>query len=217
LKLKLTLLAGASLLAGCATVSHTPLAKEAAETLKGKTFSLTKYPTADFMSFTAGKAVFGLMGAAMMMTEGKQIVQDNAIPDPAIKISEGLGQKLASARSMKASVAGKIAEDDKVETLAASHPGVDYLVDVKTFNWMINYYPSNWNGYRVTYSARIRLIDTATKRVVAETACQTVQGDDAKPPTKDELLAANAALLKSYLDKGATACVDVVAKELFQI
>jgi hypothetical protein len=118
---------------------------------------------------------------------------------------------------MKAAAAGKVMEDDKVESLAASHAGVDYVVDVKTFTWMINYYPSNWNGYRVTYSARVRLIDTATRRVVAETACQTVQGDDAKPPTKDDLLAANASLLKSYLDKGAAACVDVVAKDLFQI
>lgn len=214
---KLTLLVGASLLAGCATVSHTPMAKDASERLQGKTFALTKYPPAEFMPFTSGKAAFGLLGAAMMISEGKQIVKDNAIPDPAIMISEGLAQKLATVRSMKVAAAGKVAEDDKVEALAAAHAGVDYLVDVKTFTWMINYYPSNWNGYRVTYSARVRLIDTATKQVVAETACQTIQGDDAKPPTKDELLAANATLLKSYLDKGAAACVDVVAKALFHI
>lgn len=217
MKLKLTLLAGVSLLAGCATVSHTPLAKDASERLQGKTFAVTKYPTADFTSFTAGKAVFGLLGAAMMVAEGRQIVQDNAIPDPALSISDGLGRKLSSTRSMKIAASGKVVEDDKVEALATSYAGVDYLVDVKTLTWMINYYPNNWNGYRVTYSARVRLIDAAAKRVVAESACSTVQGDDAKPPTKDELLAANAALLKSYLDKGVATCVDLVSKDLLQL
>jgi hypothetical protein len=144
-------------------------------------------------------------------------VQDNAIPDPAISISEGLGKKLASVRSMKAAASGKVVEDDKVEALTSSHAGVDYLVDVKTLTWMINYYPNNWSGYRVTYSARVRLIDAAAKRVVAESACSTVQGDDAKPPSKDDLLAANASLLKSFLDKGAAVCVDLVAKDLFQL
>jgi hypothetical protein len=57
-------------------------------------------------------------------------------------------KKLASARSMKAAATGKGTEDHKVDALAASHAGVDYVVDVKTFTWMINYYPTNWNGYR---------------------------------------------------------------------
>jgi hypothetical protein len=63
----------------------------------------------------------------------------------------------------------------------------------------------------------VRVIDTASKGVAAESLCRTVQGDDAKPPTYDQLLADKAALLKSLLDKAATQCADVIAKELRQL
>ena len=161
--------------------------------------------------------MFGALGAAAMIGEGNAIVKSNAIPDPAVAIAEGLASKLASARAMKSRGLGQTARSDSLDALIAANPGADYIVDVKTFNWMFNYYPANWTHYRVTYSARLRLVDTAKKVVVAESACQTVQGDDAKPPSKEDLLNANAALLKSYLQKGAAACIDVLAKDVLQM
>lgn len=218
--MKRIILAGACalLVAGCATVSHTPLSPEKSAQLAGKTFASTQHPAPDFAAFTAGKAAFALVGAAAMIAEGNAIVKTNSIEDPAIAISRGLVGRLTTARNGKPLQFAKIqAASDDVGTLVEAHPGADYLVDVKTFNWMFNYYPSDWSHYRVTYSARVRMIETSTRRVVAETICQTVQGDDKNPPTKEQLLEKEAALLKTYLGKAASACVDVLSKQMLML
>ena len=205
-------------LSACTTVAHMPLTPDSSARLQGKTVTSTQYPTPDFVSFTAGKAAFALIGAAAMISEGNQIVKDNAIDDPAQGIARGLTDRLVAARAMK-TVAGdrSAARSDEVGALVTMYPGADYIVDVKTLNWMFNYYPSDWAHYRVTYGARVRLIDAASKKVVAETMCNTVQGDDKKPPDKDQLLENRAALLKTYLQQGAAACIDVLSRDMLKL
>jgi len=216
---KRTVLAAACtlLFAGCATVSHTPLPAGKSALLAGKTFASTQYPPPDFAAFTAGKAAFALLGAAAMIAEGNGIVKANGIEDPALAISRGLMDRLAASRNGKPLHLAKVSDSDDVRSLVAAHPGVDYLVDVKTFNWMFNYYPSDWSHYRVTYVARARLIEASTQQVVAETACQAVQGDDKNPPTKEQLLDKQAALLKDYLRKAAAGCVEVLSKQMLSL
>jgi len=217
---KRTILAGAGalLVTGCATVSHTPLSPEKSAQLAGKTFASTQYPVPDFAAFTAGKAAFALVGAAAMIAEGNDIVKTNNVEDPALAISRGLVDRLATSRNGKTLQFAKVQPNsDDVGSLVAAYPGVDYLVDVKTFTWMFNYYPSNWSHYRVTYSARARLIETSTRQVVAETMCQSVQGDDKNPPTKEQLLEKETALLKDYLRKAAAGCIDVLSKQMLSL
>lgn len=218
--MKHTILAGACalLVAGCATVKHTPLSPERSAQLAGKSFASTQHPAPSFTAFTAGKAAFALLGAAAMVAEGNEIVKTNNIEDPALAISRGLVDRLAISRSGRSlQLAKGPASSDEVAALVAAHPGADYLVDVKTFNWMFNYYPNDWSHYRVSYSARARLIDTSTRQVVAETVCQSVQGDDKNPPTKDQLLEKEATLLKTYLQKAAAGCVEVLSKEMLSL
>lgn len=205
------------LLSGCASVDHRPLTAEASAQLQGKRIVSTQYPMPDFAAFTAGKAAFAIAGAGAMIIEGNGIVRDNGIPDPATAISKALTDRLQAARKIALVSSQAVASSDEVSTLVATYTGADYLLDVKTLGWMFNYYPTDWAHYKVTYNARLRLIDTSSQKVVAETMCQTVQGDDANPPTKEQLLANRAALLKSYLDKGATACVDVLARDVLQL
>jgi hypothetical protein len=213
----LAVIAAAVFVTACATVKHVPLSQEASTQLQGGSVALTHYPTADFAAFTAGKAAFAVIGAAAMISEGNSIVKENGIQDPAVAISQKLADKLVAARSVTIVSTQAVAANDEPQTLAATYAGAKLLLDVKTLNWMFNYYPSDWSHYKVTYSARVRLIDTASKKAIAETMCQTVQGDDANPPTKDQLLQNKAALLKEYLNKGVAACVDVLAKDLLRI
>jgi hypothetical protein len=204
-------------LAGCTTVSHTPLSRDASSQLQGRSVSVTRYPMPDFAAFTAGKAAFALVGAAAMVVEGNSIVKDNEIPDPAIEIGRVLAERLGSSRSMRWVEPTRVSTSDDIPTLVSASPGADYLVDVKTFNWLFNYYPSDWSHYRVTYNARVRLIDTARKAVVAETLCRAVQGDDANPPSKEQLLDKRAQLLKEYLAQAAAGCGEVLTRDLLQL
>jgi predicted small secreted protein len=212
------LLVGAVLLSGCATVSHAPLSAESSARLGGKSLVETRYEKPNFTAFTPGRAAFGLIGAAAMVSEGNEIVNANNIPDPAQRIATGLSERLSKARSMvTVPNQGRVAANDEVQTLVSTYPEAGYLLDIKTLGWMFNYYPSQWSRYKVTYTARMRLIDASTKDVVAETACNTVQGDDSNPPTKDQLLENGAALLKRYLEQAADACVDVLARDALKV
>ncbi len=131
--------------------------------------------------------MFGLIGAAEMISAGNKIVKEDQIPDPDIRIGHELAQRLASERDMRVIADDKVAANDSPSALASTYPGADLLLDVKTLSWMFVYYPTDWSHYKVIYSARVRLIDTASKGILAETACKTVQGDDKLPPTREQL------------------------------
>jgi len=77
--------------------------------------------------------------------------------------------------------------------------------------------PTDWTHYRVSYTARLRLIDAATKTVVAESACTGVQGDDKNPAPKDQLLENGAWPLKGYLAKAGEACTEVLARDVLAL
>ncbi|SFH73080.1 hypothetical protein SAMN04515618_102190 [Collimonas sp. OK307] len=205
-------------LAACTTVSHTPLSQDGSVQLTGKKVVLTKYPTPDFSASTAGKAAFAVLGAIMMVAEGNEIVRTNGIEDPALKIGQGLATRLSEERGTTlVSNQNIVAASDDVQNLVSTYRGADYLLDVKTFAWMFLYFPSDWAHYRVIYSARIRLVDTSTKKVVAETLCKTARGDAQNPVTKDQLLSNNASLLKTYLDKSASDCVNLLATDILKL
>jgi hypothetical protein len=118
---------------------------------------------------------------------------------------------------MTAVSTSKVIDKDEVAEVVANNPGGDFVLDVKTLNWMFGYYPADWSHYRVIYGARLRLIDVATKSVVAESSCNSVQGDDEHPPSKDQLLENKAALLKDYLSKAALKCADVLARDVLSL
>ncbi|HEY1181930.1 MAG TPA: hypothetical protein VGE56_06485 [Rhodocyclaceae bacterium] len=207
----------ALLTSACATVEHKPMTKEASEALRERSLIQSQYEKADFVAFTAGKAAFAMLGAVAAISEGNEIVTENDIADPAIAISKGLADKLTSTRSVKTVSSQIVAKSDSLDDLVKTYIGADYILDIKTFGWMFLYYPTDWSHYKVQYSARLRLIDTSTKQVIAETMCQTVQGDDKNPPTKDQLLENKASLLKSYLSKATDGCIEVLSKDVLML
>jgi hypothetical protein len=202
-------------LSACTTVSHVPLSKETSAQLKGKSVTTTQYPTADFAAFTPTKAVFGVLGALAMIADGNKIVKTNNIEDPALKISQELAVKLNAVSGMTVVANGNTtSKSDDVSALLSSYPKTDYLVDVKTFAWQYVYYPTDWSHYKVMYNARFRLIESSTKKVIAETLCRYVQKDDENRPTQDQLLENQAQLLKDQLGKAVSACVEVLSKDI---
>ncbi|HEY4144510.1 hypothetical protein [Pinirhizobacter sp.] len=170
----------------------------------------------DFAAFTAGKATFGMIGGAMMISAGNAIVLENHVPDPSVGLRERLGAKLQSAHHMPLVVTGP--GDDatsKLSELVAKHHGADYLLDVETLGWGFYYFPTDWSHYRVSYVAHVRLIDLHSGHIVAESTCKTSAGDGKgeKAPSRDELLANRAALLKSDGSHFIDTCEQTLARE----
>ncbi|TLY65930.1 MAG: hypothetical protein E6K46_12920, partial [Gammaproteobacteria bacterium] len=59
---------------------------------RGKSVTLTNRPPAGFAPVTAGKMMFGLIGAAAMVEAGRKLVAENSLEDPAPIVARSLQQ-----------------------------------------------------------------------------------------------------------------------------
>lgn len=188
----LVLAAGLVTLTGCVSTKIVPLQQRGMASLQGKTLTVAKREKPAFTAGTAGKAAFGLIGATAMIVKGNSIIQENNVEDPAEYIANELAGDLASAHAMAVVPADSVA---------------DILLDVRTVNWSFVYFPTDWNSYRVIYSAKLKLIDNRSRKVLAEGFCARVPEKSDSAPGYDELLADQAARLKQELRAGADHCI----------
>ena len=79
----MVLVAGLVTFAGCVSTKIVPLQQARMASLQGKTLTVAKREKPSFGAMTAGKAAFGMIGAAAMIAKGNSIVQENNIEDPA--------------------------------------------------------------------------------------------------------------------------------------
>lgn len=203
-------------LAGCETIEHRPLTADSSAQLRGKTVVSVRYPAPNFSAFTPGSAIFGNLGKDASISGGKEIIKDAGIEDPAQGISRGLEKELAVKRQVKALPPIVSTQYGVEELIRLARGDADLILDVRTLEWKISYYRFNWARYTLIYMGRLRLIDAASKTVIAETLC-TYQSAEPNSPTYDELLANNAAVLKQYNDSLVTACINVLAKEVLNL
>lgn len=210
--------AAAGAMAGCANVNKQPITSAGISHLKDQPLVQTKRPLPDFAAMTAGKAAFALVGAALMISEGNALVAKNQIADPAGEIAANLAKELEAAHGARV-VPEKIAvaSGGVSDVSAATGSVARFVVDVETINWSFAYFPADWAHYRVIYTARARLIDTANKTIVAEGFCSRVPASNAGAPTLDELTGNGAELLKKELSVAAAECVKTLKSEMLAL
>lgn len=198
------------LFSGCATVRNQPLDSKTISAMKDQPVAQTIYSVKpDFVAMSAGKAVFAIAGAFAAISEGNKLVLENNVADPAgkiaAKLSEALGEKYG-VRSIPTHIS---VENERLEgIIAASSNGAKYIVDVQTTGWAMNYFPTDWTHYRVIYSAKARIIDVATKTVVAEGICSRFPESNLNAPTYNELVSNEAARLKQELSIATEECIN---------
>jgi len=203
---------------GCTTFNKQTIDSKSATEIKKQTVAYTTRKKPDFTAMTAGKAAFAVIGAIAMINEGNSIVASNNIPDPADAIAAGLAKALNTAHGARLVTPPVSIETDEASQIIARANGVArYVLDVQTTNWSFAYFPGDWSHYRVIYFAKARLIDTQTKQVVAEGMCKRVPESITDAPTYDELLARQAARLKSELVAATGECVQVLKKEMLAL
>lgn len=211
----LAFFAAAFTMAGCAPMTTKPVSPETMRWLKGESVAQTQRPRPDFGAMTAGKAMFGLIGAALMISEGNSLIAANQVTDPADEIANGLLKILESDYGTKPTeqrIAVSALESSEVAAAAGRAAGL--VLDVRTVAWGYLYLPANWNRYRVVHTAQARLIHVPTGDVLAEGFCKRIPEDDEKAPTHDELLAKDAARLKRELAIAAQECVAALKAEM---
>lgn len=207
-----------ALLTGCVSTKIIPLESGAIAARKGGTIMASARHKPDFGAMTAGKAMFGMIGAAAMISAGNEIVRANGIEDPAGYIGDRLLADLASAHVLNVKQRnGLLADTNEPAKLAALYPDTDLVLDVQTVNWSFGYFPADWNSYRVIYSVKLRLLDTKKGKMVAEGFCARIPENTDSAPSHEQLLADNAALIKRELATAADYCISELRSKVLAL
>lgn len=167
---------------------------------------------------TAGKAGFGVFGVPAMIGAGNEIVQKNGIEDPAIAIRDSLVRDFANQKGLQVvpAIPSPIpATTTDVKRIVKESAKADLLLDVQTVGWQFTYFPTDWNSYRVNYSVKVRLIDTAANKTIAEGFCVRIPEKTADAPSRDQLLENSAALLKEQLRIHGGQCLTELQAKVF--
>ncbi|MCB1866349.1 MAG: hypothetical protein KDG50_13085 [Chromatiales bacterium] len=205
---------GLILLTGCASVRHQPISSDAIGALGSASTTTSAYDKPDFMAFTAGKAYFGVLGVLVAVSEGNKIIEENNVPDPAVRIGNSIAEYISLRRGVTILPNATVANSDSLDSLSDLYQHARFIIDIKTLNWSFVYFSSDWNNYHVHYAARMRLIDTQSKEIVAEDTCQfkPEYSNTDSAPTYDALVSTGAAGLKSELFKAEEFCTDFFEK-----
>lgn len=185
---------------GCTSLQQIPLDSAGAASLKGQSITHT----------TRKMPLFVIMGMDIKTThgEGPALIKDNQIPDPADAIARELVAALSRAHGARPDGAVLPLDTDEVDAISvAAGASVRFVVDVQTFNWLAWYFPFDWTHYRLLYSARARVIDVASRKVIAEGFCNRVPDDPQGAPSYKELVGDGAAGLKKEISLASDACL----------
>jgi len=161
---------------------------------------------AGFVASTAGKASFAMLGAAAMIADGQRITKENGIEDPAGALSKTLAERFAAARSAAVAEAPVAVKGGKPAQIAAAAGEARYVVDVQTLGWGFSYFPVDWSHFAVGYRARLSVVDTQTRKTVADDTCIWDSGKT-NPPTHEQLLSDGARGLKERIAAASDACL----------
>lgn len=207
------MLAGA-MLSGCISVPKQAVSDKAVAGWQGKTIAVTERSREALVAMTAGKAAFGVFGAAAAVDSGKSIVKEDAIKDPAREVSRSLVQIAEQRYGVVPAAIGPVQTDsDDIAALAAAAHGADLLIDVHSLGETINYFPLDWSHYWVGSGLVLRVIDVRRAVVLGGGMCHRDSRKESSPPTRSDLLADHGELLKDMLGLQWDSCRDELAQK----
>jgi hypothetical protein len=196
------------LLAGCVSAEHIPVTPASGDAIRGREVALGTRERPDFTAMTPGTAAFGLVSAAIWLSQGNSLVVNNNVEDPALSIARVLSEDLREIYGARVSTAAPLIPGDDVAQAARAAAGAELLLDIRTINWSLAYFPTSWGKYRVMYSARLRLIDVKRAQVLVEGRCVRLPEETPQSPSYDQLVANGAEGLKKELAAAAEFCIE---------
>lgn len=155
--------------------------------LRGKTLAITQHAPPAYLRSSRGTILFNAILApaawqdAGKAAKGKDFIADNALPDPSGTAREMLAIALRDVHGLQP-IAPDVAptEATKPKALAALHPDVDYVLDVRTLRWEHIEGPKK-NAY-VRLWMELQLVNVATGHTVAWMRCDNYSSPDLNYP-----------------------------------
>ena len=206
-------------LSSCVSTQTLTLSGSDSLFLKEKTITITHSKKPSFSEVTVGKMFAAILvvpaGVAWIIHDGNKLIRENNVDDPATIISNNLADKLRNNYKSKIVDEKEVMDSGiSVEEMSDRYRNSsDYVLDVRTINWSLNYAQYSFDMYHTLYSSKLRLIDVKTKKIVAEGFCpsQTINPQSYNWYTKD-----NAAALKDVLKNLASYCTSSLGKSVFR-
>jgi len=150
---------------------------------------------------TEGMMVGGMAGQIAAAGIGNEIVENNAVPNPAQQVGDAIIASLAG-RGMSP---------------APNRLAADLLVEITTYKWTIATFAQDPNRYYIVFSSIARMKDAQTEEVLGQTSCKNVVTDTqaSAAPTYQEMMANGAARLKIEMLEITKKCADqIVSRSL---
>lgn len=195
-------------LSGCVSTKTVPVDRNVLAQFHGATIATSQREKPSFTANTAGKAMFGVMGAVAAISSGNAIVKDNEIVDPAVHIRDTLLTDLLRNEGLTRIDNSTTTDTTDVAQLAKQYGNADLVLDIQTINWSFWYFSTDFSHYRVIYSAKLRLLDTKHGKLIADSFCARVPEKTPDAPTRNQLLDDHAAGLKKELALAADYCIN---------
>lgn len=156
----------------------------------------------------------GIAGAATSTAQSRsEVISKTSFADPATGIAQALTTALKSRMEVQLVPATAKPGEDSIDSIVAAAPGADWTLEVKTHSWSMVYFPTDWSHYRISYRSTLRVLDVASKRVLAESVCTFTQGEKRRP-SLDQLVAKDASLLHFYYQQAQFECADQFAAKV---
>lgn len=206
------------ILSGCASTKNIPMQDDAFVDNAPSSITSSSRVKPDFSAMTAGKGAFALIGALASISAGNELIEQNQVDDPAVYISQSLTDSLKKQFSLKTiSNNDTLIDSDQPSVIAKHYPSSDLVLDVQTINWSFIYFPTDWDNYRVIYTAKLQLIDTRNKSMIAEGFCKRIPEEDENAPSYKDLTSNQAQGLKNELQLAAEHCIEEFSTKVLKI
>lgn len=201
---------GALMLTACASIPETTKISDAAafKASSGSVVSIVeKQP--GILHSQSSKAAFGALGGLANVSAGNSLVEKAGIVDPAKDMEASLKTYLSSKSGLTAGVDMDFSADGEKKPKKLPLDKADYVMDVTTLVWGLNYFPANWTSYQTYYTGDVTLFNGKTGDIIAQNVCEYKYPETAaESPTYKELTENDAALFKSNIKLLADRCVD---------
>ena len=163
----------------------------------------------ELFGLAGGLAAAGVVWGGAI-SAGKQLIKDYSLEDPSPRVKEGFISAIESRLGFKStrSIKETLSTEDLGELKEKF--GNMIVIDFLTSQWVFSDRGAFSGEYRLSYSARSRLVRLEDSKVLWQGVCQLFRS----VPSLEELKADNGALLKEKLNEAADICVSQLVAQL---
>lgn len=164
-----------------------------------------------------------VMGPLPAHYQGRKLVRQDGINDPAEEINDTLVKALTDRYGAKPTLEGWPVTDpvDMVSASQSARPVPDapvrYALNVRVVDWSLSRFTSHPKQYYVRLAVVVRLIDVQQAEILAQGSCDIDPGYIETDPTAVEMLAEQGKLLKQQLQAEVDECTQDLEAGTFGI